>query len=115
MTVLTSLLLAFSLSASVADSPSAEDSLSPKDNQCLVELRVPDMSCPMGCSPVVTRALKSIKGVEKVKVTFKDKLARVIANAPVCNTAGTQTMVQAVKKEGYQCEVVNKAKGAPKT
>ena len=93
----------------------ADEPIAPKDNQCLVELSVPDMSCPMGCSPVVTRALKSVKGVETVKVKFADKLARVIANAPICNAKGTATMVKAVKDAGYQCKAVTKDKPAPKS
>jgi len=108
MLTTTALVLAMSLI-------SADEPIAPKDNQCLVELSVPDMSCPMGCSPVVTRALKSVKGVEKVKVKFSDKLARVIANAPICNTKGTAAMVKAVEDAGYQCKPVTKGKAAPKS
>ena len=108
MLTTTALVLAMSLI-------SAEEPITPKDNQCLVELSVPGMSCPMGCSPVVTRALKSVKGVETVRVKFKDKLARVIANAPICNAKGTATMVKAVEDAGYQCKPVTKDQAAPKS
>ena len=103
-----SLLLALSL-------VSADDSIKPTADQCLVQLSVPDMSCPMGCSPVITRALKGVKGVDKVRITFKDKLAKVVANKPICNPAGTDTMVKAVQDVGYQCKAVGKAKSAPKS
>ena len=93
----------------------ADDSLKPKADQCLVELSVPDMACPMGCSPVVTRALKGVKGVEKVRITFPDKIAKVVANKPICNRAGTNSMVKAVKAVGYQCEAVGKGKRAPES
>ena len=109
-------LSAFFLALAVSTAPAGNQSDDPTPNadQCLVKLSVPDMSCPMGCSPVVTRALKSIKGVDQVKVKFADKLAHVIANKPICNEAGTQTMVKAVKAKGYQCEVAKSAKKKPK-
>jgi hypothetical protein len=42
----------------------------PGKDQCLVQLKVADMACPMGCSPVVSRAIKSVKGVASVEVIF---------------------------------------------
>ena len=93
----------------------ADDTIKPKADQCLVELSVPDMACPAGCSPVVTRALKGVKGVEQVRVKFSDKLARVVANKPICNSAGTASMIKAVKDAGYQCEAVPKEKSAPRS
>ena len=76
----------------------------PTKEQCLVNLKVSDMACPMGCSPVVTRAIKTVKGVASVRVIFEDRLARVIANKEACNPKATIAMIDAVKKAGYSCE-----------
>ena len=77
----------------------------PGKDQCLVELKVADMACPMGCSPVVSKAIKSVKGVASVEVIFEQRLARVIANKAACNQPAQNQMIQAVKKAGYSCEL----------
>ncbi len=83
----------------------------PTKDQCLVQLKVADMACPMGCSPVVSKAIKSVKGVASVEVIFAERLARVIANKAACTKPAQQKMIQAVKKAGYSCEL---AKAKPK-
>lgn len=89
----------------------------PGKDQCLVQLKVADMACPMGCSPVVSKAIKSVKGVASVEVIFEQRLARVIANKAACNQPAQKQMIQAVKKAGYSCELakLDKAKSQAKT
>ena len=89
----------------------------PGKDQCLVQLKVADMACPMGCSPVVSKAIKSVKGVASVEVIFEQRLARVIANKAACNQTAQKQMIQAVKKAGYSCELakVDKTKKQAKT
>lgn len=77
----------------------------PTKDQCLVQLKVADMACPMGCSPVISKAIKSVKGVASVEVIFEQRLARVIANKTACNQPSQKQMIQAVKKAGYSCEL----------
>ena len=77
----------------------------PTKDQCLVQLKVADMACPMGCSPVVSKAIKTVKGVASVEVIFAQRLARVIADKPACTKPAQQQMIEAVKKAGYSCEL----------
>jgi len=87
----------------------------PTKDQCLVQLKVADMACPMGCSPVVSKAIKSVKGVASVEVIFEKRIARVIANQVACTAPAQQKMIQAVKKAGYSCEIAKLEKSAKKT
>ncbi len=77
----------------------------PTKDQCLVQLKVADMACPMGCSPVISKAIKTVKGVASVEVIFAERLARVIANKNACNKPAQKQMIDAVKKAGYSCEL----------
>ena len=77
----------------------------PTKDQCLVQLKVADMACPMGCSPVISKAIKTVKGVASVEVIFAERLARVIANQAACNKPAEKKMIEAVKKAGYSCEL----------
>ena len=77
----------------------------PTKDQCLVQLKVADMACPMGCSPVISKAIKTVKGVDSVEVIFAQRLARVIANKAACNKPAQTKMIEAVKKAGYSCEL----------
>ncbi|MBT6176755.1 MAG: hypothetical protein HOI23_05870 [Deltaproteobacteria bacterium] len=77
----------------------------PTKDQCLVQLKVADMACPMGCSPVVSKAIKTVKGVASVEVIFEQRLARVIGNKAACTQPAQEQMIQAVKKAGYSCEL----------
>ena len=87
----------------------------PTKDQCLVQLKVADMACPMGCSPVISKAIKSVKGVASVEVIFAQRLARVIANKPACNKPTEKKMIEAVKKAGYSCELAKNEPTKTKT
>ena len=87
----------------------------PTKDQCLVQLKVADMACPMGCSPVVSKAIKTVKGVASVEVVFAERLARVIANKTACNKPSQQKMIDAVKKAGYSCELAKNKTSAAKS
>ena len=92
-----------------------KESKEPTKDQCLVQLKVADMACPMGCSPVISKAIKSVKGVASVEVIFAQRLARVIANKAACNKPAEQKMIQAVKKAGYSCELAKLKPAKDKT
>ncbi|MHB1951842.1 MAG: CopZ family metallochaperone [Acidiferrobacteraceae bacterium] len=63
-------------------------------------LRITGMTCGH-CVAAVTRALRSVPGVESAEVNLEQKRGVVTGNADAAR------LVQAVKGEGYDAEVVS--------
>ena len=61
-------------------------------------LKVGGMTCGH-CSATVTKALKKVAGVESVEVDLGK------GEAVVAGRADTQSLIQAVKDEGYEAEL----------
>ncbi len=68
-----------------------------------IVIKVAEMHCPL-CTTAVKKALKSVEGVEKAKVTLETKLAVVIAKDGVDD----KTFLEAVKTTGYEGEMVSR-------
>ena len=65
-----------------------------------VKLKVTGMTCP-SCVKNVKSAISNVNGVKDVKVYLKDGRAEVVCDSSV----QPQTLVDAVKKDGYGAEV----------
>lgn len=65
-----------------------------------ITLSVTGMTCDH-CVHSVTKALKAVAGVEKVSVSLGAGRARVDGRAEA------RALIQAVKEEGYQAQVVD--------
>lgn len=72
-------------------------SCSSKTEAHTVEIKLPTLQCS-SCSKIVTRALKSVKGVKEAKVNLGEKSARVIYFPDQTNIF---EMTQAVSLAGY--------------
>jgi len=68
-----------------------------------VVINVAEMHCPL-CTTAVKKALKSVEGVEKTKVTLETKLAVVIAKDGIED----KTFLEAVKTTGYEGIIVSR-------
>ena len=65
----------------------------------MLKLKVEGMTCNH-CVMAVTKALKKVPGVEKVKVSLEK------GEALVEGTADPKALVQGVEEEGYKAEVL---------
>jgi len=68
-----------------------------------VVIKVAEMHCPL-CTTAVKKALKSVEGVEKSKVTLETKLAVVVAKDGIED----KTFLEAVKTTGYDGVIVSR-------
>jgi copper chaperone CopZ len=82
---------------------------------CDIEVKVTGMSCPVGCSPKVQKALETQDGVSTATVNFEKGMATVAATGPVCDASQDAALVTALKKAGFDGKVVKRtAKAAAK-
>ena len=65
----------------------------------------------MNCPPRVTRALQSIDGVKNVKVSFKDKAAKVLADAAACSEDAQKRMIKALDDANFGGTVKSVVRG----
>ena len=63
------------------------------------KLRVTGMTC-MHCVGAVTKALENVSGVDKVEVSLETGRANVTGNAE------TASLLEAVKEEGYEAQIL---------
>ena len=110
MNMIVMMVLATVAFAGVALSVSAEE---PEATQCELKVKVTGMSCPVGCAPRVQKALETQDGVANVTVSFEKGEALVSASGSACNVAQEERLMGALKKAGFEGQIVTRtSKGA---
>ena len=86
----------------------AEEPSKAADSSCDVEVKVTGMSCPMGCAPKVKKALETQDGVSTATVHFDKGMATVVGTGSVCDAGQDATLVAALKKAGFEGEIMKR-------
>jgi hypothetical protein len=65
-------------------------------------LKIPDMTC-QHCVRTINRALQKIEGIKSVDINLKTKIVKLMSETVISQ----DEVIEAIKKEGYECEQLN--------
>ena len=81
---------------------------------CDIEVKVTGMSCSMACAPKVQKVLETQDGVSTATVNFDKGVATVAGTGSVCEASQDAALVGALKKAGFEGEIVKRTAKAAK-
>lgn len=78
----------------------------PEHASCTMEVAVTNMACPERCPEKVWHALKTIRGVGDVEISYQSQRAIVYAAWPACSHDGMEDILVTLESRGYKGAIV---------